>query len=174
MQLKDKVDVMLTELGRMKCFDKRQKITFWILDKNPCLILDEPNRVERLKSIEVMPSNEPSSPFEEIGFIAVDNCLIQESNCDFVLFKKEKLFFCEAKMNMTAKDKLEDNVEKAMSQIEITKQFFNEKLFGLGKIEAFIGVPAEFTKNPTSTQKIEKDILKNKRISVKIGHKISL
>ena len=66
---------------------------------------------------------------------------------------------------MTAKDKLEDNVEKAMSQIEITKQLFNEKLFGLGKIEAFIGVPAEFTKNPTSTQKIEKDILKKRKNS---------
>ena len=169
-----KINEILVEFGKNTCYDSRQKTSFYVIDRNPCVIVDEPKKNERLKCVEINQVIANNEQAQKIGFIAIDQCLIQENNADFIVFKEGKLVFAELKMNMSVKDKLEKNVEDGVAQIKITKQFFNEKLLGLPKNEAFIGVPIEFTKSPTSTQKLEKYILDKMKMKITVGHKITI
>lgn len=172
MELKKKIEAMLEEVGKNACYSCRQTSSFWVLDKTPCLVLDNPDAIQKRKAIEVVQSAEKDKKLEEIGFIAIDKCLIQESNCDFVVFKGKTMTFCEDKMNMSAKEKVEDNAKEAMRQIGNSKQYFNEKLFGLGKIEAFIGIPEMFTKNPNAYRSLQEKLTKEFKMSVKMGQKV--
>jgi hypothetical protein len=142
------------------------------LDKTPCIILDNPDAFQKRKAIEVLQTVERNKTPEEIGFIAIDRYLIEESNCDFVVFKGRTMAFCEDKMNMTSKERLEINAAKAMQQISNSKQYFNEKLLGLGKVQAFICVPEPFTKNPNAYRSLQDKLTNEFKMSVKIGQKI--
>jgi hypothetical protein len=174
MELKTKIESMLNEVGKNSCYAKRKQEQFWVLDKTPCIVLDNPNKLEKRKCIEVKQIIETNGTIGEIGFISIDRCLIQQNNCDFLVFKDKRMIFCEDKLNMTSRDKLDDNTEYAMQQINISKQYFNEKLLGLGNVEAFIGVPDFLTKNPTSTQKLQRSLTDKHRISIKIGQKVEI
>jgi hypothetical protein len=174
MELKTKIEAMLEEVGKIPCYTKRRQASFWVLDKTPCIVLDNPDTFQKRKAIEVSQTIEKNKTLEEVGFIAIDMCLIQESNCDFVVFKNKNMIFCEDKMNMSSKERLEDNAEKAMQQIGNSKQYFNEKLFGLGKVEAFIGVPDMFTKNPNAYRSLQQKLTNEFKMSIKIGQKVTI
>ena len=174
MELKVKIEDMLEEVGKTTCYFKSKQASFWVLDKTPCIILDSPDNAQRRKAIEVIQIVNQNKALEEIGFIAIDMCLIQENNCDFVVFKGKTMTFCEDKMNMSSKERLEENAQKAMQQIGNAKQYFNEKLFGVGKIEAFIGVPEMFTKNPNAYRSLQIKLTDEFKMSVKIGQKVSI
>jgi hypothetical protein len=174
MELKTEIEAMLVEVGKIPCYDKRKQASFWVLDETPCVILDNPNAIQKRKAIEVSQIVENHKEPEEIGFIAIDRCLIEESNCDFVVFKGKTMTFCEDKMNISSKEKLELNVEKAMRQISNSKQYFNEQLFGVGKTNAFIGVPDMFTKNPNAYRSLQEKLTKAFKMPVKIGQKVSM
>ena len=165
---------MLEEVGKTPCYAKKKQTSFWVLDKAPCIVLDNPDAIQKRKAIEVIQSVEKNKTLEEIGFIAIDMCLIQENNCDFVVFKNKNIVFCEDKMNMSSKEKLEDNTEKAMRQITNSKQYFNEKLLGLGKVEAFIGVPEMFSKNPNAYRSLQQKLTNEFKMSIKLGQKVMI
>ena len=172
MELKTKIEAMLKEVRKTPCYAKRKQTSFWVLDKTPCIILDNPDAFQKRKAIEVLQSVEKNKDLEEIGFIAIDMCLIQESNCDFVVFKGKTMTFCEDKMNMSSSVMLKVNAQKAMKQISNSKQYFNEKLFGVGKVEAFIGVPEMFTKNPNAYRSLQQELTNEFKMPVKIGQKV--
>ncbi len=172
MELKTKIEVMLKEVRKTSCYAMRRQTSFWVLDKTPCIILDNPDTVQKRKAIEVLQIVNQNKDLEEIGFIAIDMCLIQESNCDFAVFKGRTIAFCEDKMNMTSKERLDDNAKKAMQQISNSKQYFNEKLLGLGKVQAFICVPEPFTKNPNAYRSLQDKLTNEFKMSVKIGQKV--
>ncbi len=174
MDLRTKIEDMLNKVGKNSCYGLRKRTTFWVVDKTPCIILDEPDKIQKRKAIQVEQVLKENKEADEIGFIAIDRCLIQESNCDFVVFKNKNIIFCEDKMSIQAKDKLEYNVRYGLGQIVNSKQYFNEKLLGLSKSEAFIGVPEAFTKNPNAYRSLQDKLTQEFKMSVKIGQKVMI